>query len=179
MPRTYTQTVTAAQMLSIAPTVDMAAGTMAVSSRYVVGSYDPVAGTFSLIPGAANAASASVTVPLNTSLADANTQLQLAIAQQEGLDLSQSVQSVMVTAGGSGYVSPTVTFSPPQLPGGVTATGTVTLTGDVVTGVTVTEPGSGYLVSAMVTFTDGGGPGAGAMGTATMLVGDRVLAPAS
>jgi phage tail sheath protein FI len=64
------------------------------------------------------------------------------------------VASATVVAGGSLYsANPTVTFSAPQTSGGVTATGTATVVGGVITGITITEPGSGY-TSATVTITD-------------------------
>jgi hypothetical protein len=65
------------------------------------------------------------------------------------------VASVNIITGGSGYVSPSVTFSAP--PSGVTATGTVQITGGVVTGITITNAGSGYVTAPSVTITDASG----------------------
>lgn len=79
-----------------------------------------------------------------------------------------SVDSVTVTAGGSGYTTATVVFSAPQTPGGVTATGTVTVAGGEITGVTITNPGSGYTSAPTVTFSGSGG--SGATGTANLEV---------
>jgi hypothetical protein len=78
--------------------------------------------------------------------------------------------SVTITNPGAGYVAPpTVTFSAPQNPGDTTATGTATLTGDVVTGVTITNPGSGYAFSTpTVTFSP---PPAGITATGVANVG--------
>jgi len=63
-----------------------------------------------------------------------------------------------VTIGGSwsGFTAgtTTVTFSAPQLPTGVTATGTAVLTGDAVTSVTITNKGSGYTTAPSVTIVD-------------------------
>jgi hypothetical protein len=70
------------------------------------------------------------------------------------------IQGVNVLNGGSGYASATVTFSAPPA-GGVTATGTVTLTGGVVTGIVMTNNGSGYNnTTPTVTFNGVGGTSA-------------------
>jgi hypothetical protein len=75
-----------------------------------------------------------------------------------------------VTIGGvwSGFTqaTSTVTFSAPQLPGGVTATGTVTITSGAPTLVTMTEKGSGYTALPTVTIADSD-VGAETSGTAT------------
>jgi hypothetical protein len=69
------------------------------------------------------------------------------------------IQGVNIIAGGSGYSSGTVTFSAP--PTGVTATGTVTIVGGVVTAIVMTNYGSGYNnTSPTVTFVGVGGTGA-------------------
>ena len=73
------------------------------------------------------------------------------------------VNGVSIGAGGSGYSSATVTFSG----GGATvqATGTVTLTGDAVSGISITSGGYGYTSAPTVTIT---GDGLGATATATV-----------
>ena len=53
------------------------------------------------------------------------------------------IQGVNVINGGSGYSAASVTFSAPPA-GGTTATGTVTLSSGVVTGIVMTNYGSGY-----------------------------------
>ena len=74
---------------------------------------------------------------------------------------NDKVATVTILTGGSGYTNPIVTFSAP--PSGVTATGTVQLTSGVVTGVTITNPGLGYVIAPTVTISDsGGGTGSGA-----------------
>jgi hypothetical protein len=74
------------------------------------------------------------------------------------------VQSITVTAGGSGYTSaPTVTITGT----GSGATATATVSGGAVTAVTVTAAGSGYTVAPTVSFSDGGGSGATATATLT------------
>jgi phage tail sheath protein FI len=72
--------------------------------------------------------------------------------------LSSSVTTTTLSNAGSGYVladTPTVTFSAPQLPNGITATGTVTSTvsggNRTITGITITNPGSGYTSAPTVT----------------------------
>lgn len=47
----------------------------------------------------------------------------------------------------------TMSFSAPQIAGGVTATGTPVKTGNTVTSVTINNAGSGYLTAPTVTFT--------------------------
>lgn len=62
-----------------------------------------------------------------------------------------------VTAGGQTYsfpTFPTVTFSPPQLPGGQVAKGYVVMQSNVVVQVVVTDPGTGYTVPPQITFSD-------------------------
>jgi len=73
------------------------------------------------------------------------------------------VIEVKITNGGSGYSSaPTVAIAAPA--SGVQATATATITGGVVTGVTITVSGSGYVLSdaAGITFSGGAGSGAAA-----------------
>ena len=70
------------------------------------------------------------------------------------------IQGVNVITGGSGYSSATVSFSAP-LAGGVQATGTVVLSSGVVTGILMTNNGSGYIgTTPTMTFTGVGGSGA-------------------
>ncbi len=72
-----------------------------------------------------------------------------------------SVYNVTILTGGSGYTTPTVTFSAP--PSGTTALGTVQFnSAGVVTGVTITNHGTGYVAAPTVTINTGGGGGAGA-----------------
>lgn len=54
-----------------------------------------------------------------------------------------------ITNGGSGYSTATVSISAPPL-GGIQATATATLTGDTITGITLTNPGSGYVSAPTV-----------------------------
>jgi hypothetical protein len=61
--------------------------------------------------------------------------------------------------------SPTITFSPPQTSGGITATGTLTVSNGAITGVTITNPGSGYTALPTVTIT---GQGNGAAASVTI-----------
>jgi phage tail sheath protein FI len=73
---------------------------------------------------------------------------------------TESVSSVVVSNGGEGYVTaPAVTFSAPEITGGITATGTAVLgSGDTegqVVSIIVTEPGSGYIGAPTITFNAG------------------------
>ncbi|MGH8432446.1 MAG: phage tail tube protein [Solimonas sp.] len=86
--------------------------------------------------------------------------------------VGKGVNSVTVTAGGTGYTgTPTVTFSAPPA-GGVTATGTLTAMAGVITSVTITNPGSGYVTAPTATFA---GAGTGATGTSVLGDADFVL----
>jgi phage tail sheath protein FI len=67
------------------------------------------------------------------------------------------VLSVPVTAGGTNYTTPTVAFSGG---GGTGAAGTVTVASGVITGIVITNPGSGY--TSAPTATISGSPGSGA-----------------
>lgn len=70
------------------------------------------------------------------------------------------IQSVPVILGGSGYTSATVSFSAPAA-GGVQATGTVTITGGVITAINITNPGAGYNnLTPTITLNGIGGSGA-------------------
>jgi hypothetical protein len=73
---------------------------------------------------------------------------------------SGGVASVAVTAGGTSYTTPTVTFSLPQIAGGVRATGTLTVGSGIITAVVITNPGTGYTSAPTATISGGGGSGA-------------------
>ena len=88
-------------------------------------------------------------------------------------------QYVALTSAGSGYVqgvdTPTATFSAPQVEGGTTATADVLTTVEVInnvsyliiTGLSVTNPGTGYLTAPTITIS---APAAGSGGRATAVV---------
>ncbi|MDD5370605.1 MAG: multicopper oxidase domain-containing protein [Anaerolineaceae bacterium] len=79
------------------------------------------------------------------------------------------VNTLVVTNGGSGYTTaPVVTIAAP--PGnGVRATATATVTGGIVTGLTITNPGSGYGATApSVTIASPPGNGVRARATSTL-----------
>ncbi len=83
----------------------------------------------------------------------------------------ESVASVTIGGSWSGFTqaTSTVTFSAPDIAGGVTAEGTVTITAGAPTAVTITVPGSGYLSAPTVTIADSDG-GAETTGTATAVL---------
>jgi hypothetical protein len=88
---------------------------------------------------------------------------KVAGAGNPAFDVNGELDSIAVTAGGSGYTSaPTVVIEGD----GTGAVATATLTGDVVTSITVTSEGRGYSF-AFVKITGGGGSGA----TATASLG--------
>jgi hypothetical protein len=62
---------------------------------------------------------------------------------------NDSIASVTILTGGTGYTSPVVTFSPPA-GGGTTATGLAVTTGTSILSVTVDNAGSGYTSSPLV-----------------------------
>jgi hypothetical protein len=71
---------------------------------------------------------------------------------------NDKVATTTILTGGANYASgDTMTFSAP--PSGVTATGTLQITGGVITGITITNPGSGYVTAPtinIITSTGGG-----------------------
>lgn len=82
---------------------------------------------------------------------------------------TSNVDSIVVTAGGSGYTSaPTVSFSGG---GGSGAAGTAVVQNGIVVEVVITHPGSGYTSVPAVGFTGGGGTGA----TATAIMSANTL----
>lgn len=88
--------------------------------------------------------------------------------------ISGQCVSVLVTAGGHGYVAPVATITAPDFPSGVLpfpsgkqATALVQMNGGVVTAIDVQEGGSGYFLP-QITVTDSNGPGTGATGTVTI-----------
>jgi len=88
-------------------------------------------------------------------------------ANDDGIG-GNGIASVTISGVWSGFTqaTSTVTFSAPQLPGGVRATGTVTITAGAPTLVTMTEKGSGYTALPTVTIADSD-VGAETTGTAT------------
>lgn len=78
------------------------------------------------------------------------------------------IASVTIAGVWSGFTqaTSTVTFGAPTLPGGVTATGTVTITAGAPVSVTMTNKGSGYVALPAVTIADSD-VGAETSGTAT------------
>ena len=69
-------------------------------------------------------------------------------------DPFSGVTSVVITTPGAGYAhAPTLTFSAPEAAGGVTTTGTATVSGGKITGVTITARGTGYSAVPTITIT--------------------------
>ena len=77
-----------------------------------------------------------------------------------------SVANITLTSGGTGYTSaPNVAIGAPNQTGGVQATATAALTGNVVTSISLTNRGTGYTSAPSVTISGGGGNGANATAT--------------
>jgi hypothetical protein len=88
-----------------------------------------------------------------------------AVALQSG-----SVTGFTIDEPGDSYSSaPTVTFSAPDVAGGVRATGTAQITGGEVTNIVITQPGSGYTNAPTITIA--ASSGTRALATATITVG--------
>jgi len=93
-----------------------------------------------------------------------------AVATQTG-----GLQSIAITAAGSGYTStaaaPAVTVSTPDITGGTQATATATISGGGISAIAVTSGGAGYDSAPTVTITPAtGDTGANATATATMSI---------
>jgi uncharacterized coiled-coil DUF342 family protein len=72
--------------------------------------------------------------------------------------LYESVETITVTNGGSGYTStPTVTLDAPSGPSGETATAFATLEGESIASITIISSGSQYTETPDVTISGGGG----------------------
>lgn len=84
------------------------------------------------------------------------------------------VGSVTIDAAGSGYTNPTVEFGDPDHPDGKKAEGVAVVSGGAITGITITDPGSGYDSAPTVTISDSGS-GNGATATASLGGADFVL----
>lgn len=87
------------------------------------------------------------------------------IAQQEAYSFNGVIGGANITNGGVNYVTPVVAIAAPPA-GGIQATATAVQTAGVVTGITMTNWGQGYITAPAVTITDSTGPGASATATA-------------
>lgn len=97
----------------------------------------------------------------NVLAASAASQSMLSAVGGVALTLGRVI-GVRISTAGNGYPvsGATVVFSPPDQPGGTTATGTVNVSAGAVTGITITAQGSGYTRAPTVTITGAGGSGA-------------------
>ena len=98
----------------------------------------------------------------------------------ESTNSSGSLNSIVVTSGGSGYtVTPNVSISAPDLAGGVQAVATVSRTGSSLNTFTITTAGSGYTSTPIVTVTRGAGDttGVGGAGQAVLNTFNTELLP--
>jgi len=86
------------------------------------------------------------------------------------------IESVTITNAGSSYSgTPTVTIAAPA--SGTQATATATVSGNAVTGITITNPGKGYDPANPPAVTFSGGGGSNAAGTAVVYVGSYCQVP--
>lgn len=80
--------------------------------------------------------------------------------------LKGQIYNVKVTAGGTGYTTaPTIAFTG----GGTGATAVATVVGGVLTAITITNPGSGYVNPTVTITPTGGGTGATATASASII----------
>ncbi len=93
-------------------------------------------------------------------------------AQGTAVVSTGSVTRLELTAGGSGYVSPTVQFSGG---GGSGAAATATVSNGIITGITLTAGGSGYVSAPSVVISDASGPGTGASADALITAAGAVI----
>jgi hypothetical protein len=103
-------------------------------------------------------ASQSVNFPDTFSQYDVNGTYYPEVYFEESIAGLTSVSSVVITAAGSGYVSPVVSI----LGDGTGATAVANVTSGIITGVQVTNPGTGYS-QAIINITDPAGTGANAI----------------
>jgi hypothetical protein len=78
----------------------------------------------------------------------------LRVRQMEKSFTGGSIATITITAGGSYSSAPTVSFAAAPT-GGITATGVAVLTGTAVTGISLTNPGNGYISAPAITFGSG------------------------
>ena len=91
--------------------------------------------------------------PLTGDLENSNNGSVILTVSAHGL--GNSVSSITVTAGGTGYTQDTdVVIEPPDLSNGVQATATATIAAGIIVGFVVTENGYGYLEIPSVTVVD-------------------------
>jgi predicted ATP-dependent Lon-type protease len=88
-----------------------------------------------------------------------------------------SVGTIQVSSGGTGYTLADVIVSSPEIDGGVQATATAAVVAGIVTSVTITNSGSGYLQIPTVQIVNSDGnpniPGSGAQATAELVLQDN------
>ena len=88
-----------------------------------------------------------------------------AVATQTGF-----VDFVEINDGGADYETPVVTFSAPNIEGGVQATGIAVVEDGVITGITITEAGSGYSQAPSISVVDTAEESVGAGFDGTVLI---------
>ena len=79
------------------------------------------------------------------------------------------IDTISVVSGGTSYTSATVVIPEPDVDGGTQATATATVVSGVVTEITVTESGTGYLYAPSISIVDPTSTGSGSTVTAVLL----------
>jgi hypothetical protein len=87
------------------------------------------------------------------------------IAGQENYSYSGAVGGVTVTAGGTNYTNPTITFTNASGDTGTGAAASAVVTSGVITAINMTNWGQGYGLAPTVNIVGGGGSGASAKST--------------
>jgi fibronectin-binding autotransporter adhesin len=161
-------TVTLTQNNTYVYTTSISAGTLSISSDSQLG-----------VDGSAGA----VWVQLNAAGSGFTTEPSIAISGAGAGAASTAylgVNALAIATRGTGYTSaPTITFSAPQLPGGVAATGTVGFdaTNKTITSITLTSPGSGYTSLPTALLSNGGATTQGTVTISGMAIQSLLTTP--
>ena len=79
------------------------------------------------------------------------------------------IDTIDIGSPGTTYTTANVVIPPPDVDGGVQATATATVVAGIITNITVTENGSGYLYAPAINIVDPTSSGSGATASATLL----------
>jgi predicted outer membrane repeat protein len=139
-------------------------GNYSINLPGTAGEFDNAAGEFAIFSTKLTTGAAKTNLDIVNTSGGTVTVNGNHLARVFDINPSLQIGSVNITAGGTGFTAASgITFSAPTLAGGIQATGTLVISGGSVTGVVITNPGTGYSTSAppTITFT---GPGTGAAG---------------
>jgi hypothetical protein len=85
------------------------------------------------------------------------------------------IDTIDIDSPGTTYTTATVVIPLPDVDGGVQATATATVVAGIITNITVTESGSGYLYAPVISIVDPTSSGSGAAASATLLEIDNYM----